>query len=170
MGYYVKWKGYSEADNSWVDEADAGYASFISFIFHFAPTNMLTTHYSNAQVLIDEFWRNQKKGGRKSLDPKSTKRPRKLEAREESDSVTEKKGIKKTQAKEDADKPEDPTSRRAAKKPRRAKADEEEQVESVEEIGSMERYTHDKNWESLVERVDTVERAPDNTLWVYFTL
>ena len=26
MGFLVKWKGYGEADNSWVNEDDAGYA------------------------------------------------------------------------------------------------------------------------------------------------
>ena len=27
IGYFVKWKGYGQEDNSWVNEDDAGYAS-----------------------------------------------------------------------------------------------------------------------------------------------
>jgi chromobox protein 5 len=48
IGYFVKWKGYTAEDNSWVDEADAG----------------------NADELIKAFWSKQKsskgKRGRKS--------------------------------------------------------------------------------------------------------
>ncbi|TFK63259.1 hypothetical protein BDN72DRAFT_847786 [Pluteus cervinus] len=141
MGYLVKWKGYDEGDNSWVNEDDAG----------------------NAQVLIDDFWKN-KTTKRKSMDAaKTPKRGRKSVATDDGVEVVEKKRGRKSQAK-DQDNGEESMSHRAGKK---AKNSEEN---GDEEIGSMAHHMDTANWESLVKRIDTVERGSDASLWVYFTL
>lgn len=44
-------------------------------------------------------------------------------------------------------------------------------VEDVTELyQNMNKYMAEKNWETLVQKVDTVERTEDNSLIVYFTL
>lgn len=42
--------------------------------------------------------------------------------------------------------------------------------EEPEEVGNMQEYMNVASWEELVATVDTVEREPDKSLTVYFTL
>jgi hypothetical protein len=39
-----------------------------------------------------------------------------------------------------------------------------------DEFGNMEQYMHLESWEKLIKTVDTVEKGPENELYVYFTL
>jgi hypothetical protein len=34
----------------------------------------------------------------------------------------------------------------------------------------MEKYMQEESWEKLIKNVDTVERGPDDKLYVFFTL
>ncbi|RDB15795.1 Chromatin-associated protein swi6 [Hypsizygus marmoreus] len=155
MGYLVKWKGYGESENSWVDEKDAG----------------------NADALIEEYWRKNPKKARKSLDAKTPKRPRKSVAAEDvTESAAKKRGRKSQVAAESAVEDDaDATSNRAAKKARKSAAPKQqpEEVTNVvdEDItfGDMSQYMNVADWEGLVKSVDTIERGADDLL-VYFTL
>ncbi|KAF8159839.1 hypothetical protein B0H34DRAFT_782439 [Crassisporium funariophilum] len=163
MGYYVRWKGYGEADNSWVDELDAG----------------------NATALVEEFWRknpNRKRVPRKSTEKKSPKKPRKSVALDDSSDVgstTKKRGRKSVSQKVDSEDEMDvdDTEKRAPKKAKKssthaskaAKKNTESPDMEEKVIQTMERYMGVGNWENLVKSVDTVERVNDK-LMVYFTL
>ncbi|KIK97343.1 hypothetical protein PAXRUDRAFT_825023 [Paxillus rubicundulus Ve08.2h10] len=168
MGYFVKWKGYEEEHNSWVDEQDAG----------------------NAQDLIDAFWAIRKKSkpaprksepirtkpkavaekpSRKSLanmsspdaevPAKKRGRPRKDER--ESDAVDVLEG--------------DEEEQRAKKKPRRSngagrQSKKHESDDEVDDLGNMRGHMKVTSWENLVHTIDTVERQKDGELYVFFTL
>ncbi|KAI0924886.1 hypothetical protein AcV7_009595 [Taiwanofungus camphoratus] len=170
IGYLVKWKGYGDDQNSWVDEQDAG----------------------NAAVLIEEYWRKnkkEKKGGRKSIGPgpkpSVTKGRKSSTARGESSEVEEPRPKKRgrlpkvkspSEEQEDEDNNEDEA--REKKKPRKsvtqkAKAspepmDEDEGEE--ESFKSMKPWMSSATWEHVVDTIDTVERTLDGRLIVYFTL
>ncbi|KAG6820406.1 hypothetical protein H0H93_000913 [Arthromyces matolae] len=153
IGYFVKWKGYDDSENSWVDENDAG----------------------NATSLIEDFWRrNPKKAsktGRKSLDAKATQKPGKpapSEEIEESASVATKKRGRKSQADIDEN-----SRDRTTKKSKKNGAKPETlspTPDQVPDIGNMNQYMSIVSWEDLVDSVETVERTPDDKLMVYFTL
>ncbi|KAG6845020.1 hypothetical protein H0H87_001541 [Tephrocybe sp. NHM501043] len=152
MGYLVKWKGYDESENSWVDE--------------------------NAHALIEEYWRKHpRKGGRKSMDSKTPKKPRKSAAPEEpSESVstaTKKRG-RKSQADMDAAAASENRAKKKAKKngaPAKSISDDESHPFEEEVIvGNMSKYMHKDSWEDVVDKIDTIERSPDGDLRVYFTL
>ncbi|KAF8903518.1 hypothetical protein CPB84DRAFT_1902908 [Gymnopilus junonius] len=169
MGYFVKWKGYGPEDNSWVDEQDA----------------------ENAQELVNEFWKKnpQKKkaitAARKSVDKKSPKKPRKStvadDTSEAGEASTKKRGRKslshKVESDDEMDVDEEEKPAKKAKKEstqpsktnaRKLKTDspEEEEVH----LGTMKRYMNLPSWEGLVKTIDTVERADDDALKIFFTL
>ncbi|KAI0687142.1 hypothetical protein C8T65DRAFT_712237 [Cerioporus squamosus] len=173
-GYLVKWKGYGEEHNSWVDELDA----------------------QGAKELIEEFWKNNSKkaAARKSdAKPKPTPKPRKSTARattqeseleevapppakkrgrpskasarspseeqEQEEEAPKKKPRKGTNA------PKSASAKRAAARLEDSDQDEDERIYT-----DMSKWKDATSWEHLVECIDTVERTEDNELIVYFTL
>ncbi|EIW78977.1 hypothetical protein CONPUDRAFT_126722 [Coniophora puteana RWD-64-598 SS2] len=188
MAYLVKWVGYSEEHNSWVDEPDAG----------------------NAEDLIQQFWRESKSqkaaapAGRKSVGdkpaPKKNGRVSSLAREESSDNDSaapaKKRGrpskggavaaATKTKARDEDE------DERAVKKARKSTTtsvatkrdklskkadamdvdgdDDEDDGEPDKPIGSMKEHMSTQSWESLVKVVDTVERDDDGTIYVYFTV
>ncbi|CDO69648.1 hypothetical protein BN946_scf184851.g36 [Trametes cinnabarina] len=168
VGYLVKWKGYGDEHNSWVDEKDA----------------------AGAQELIDEFWRkSNKKGGRKS-EPKAkaTPKPRKSSVKDVDSDVEEtappkKRGrpSKSTPARDNSEeqdeesvpkqkKPRKSAGGSAAKTTSRRKSNASAMDEDDETFADMRRFKDAASWENLVESIDTVERTEDGNLYVYFTL
>jgi len=168
MGYLVKWRGYGDQHNSWVDERDAG----------------------NAKELIDHFWAEKKKskpGPRKSEPVKSKpklveKLSRKsladIESSVEPENFAKKRGRPKKEElpsgkKEIRDEDEDEDEPRAKKRPRKSNglARQDNMRESDdEEIGNMKKHMKVPSWEELIETIDTVEREDDGELYVFFTL
>jgi len=171
MGYLVKWKGYSEEHNSWVDEKDAG----------------------NAQVLIDEYWqrnKKDKKAGRKSMGPaprvSSAKAPRGSTARDDSSEVEEMpakkrgrppkaksaRGSSEQQKVEDEEEEDRPKVKKARKSTGKKAASEPMDVDESgpESYRDMKTWMSSATWEHIVDTIDTVERTSDDRLLVYFTL
>lgn len=168
MGYLVKWKGYSEENNSWVDEKDA----------------------ENAQVLIDDYWRNhkQKKFARKSAgtaSKASTAKPRKSSTlREESSEVEDtrpKKRGRPSKAKpvekeedqdEDVEKQVPKRARKSTgnKSAKAASPMDLDEDEDVPVFRDMKTWKNSATWEHIVDSIDTVERDAEGQLLVYFTL
>ncbi|CAL1715214.1 unnamed protein product [Somion occarium] len=163
MSYLVKWKGYPDSENSYVDENDA----------------------KGAQDLIDAYWKRNKKG------PKPKGRKSAVSPREESEEVeTSQPPPKKRGRPPKARTPETPSEEEAeeerpkAKKPKAAPRKsteaakrrksqptaEEEENGLDEELGNMKKWLDAASWEHLVDTIDTVERTKDNELYVYFTL
>ncbi|KAI0369128.1 hypothetical protein BV20DRAFT_968304 [Pilatotrama ljubarskyi] len=165
VGYLVKWKGYGDEHNSWVDENDA----------------------TGAKDLISEFWKKHKKGPRKSEPkPKPGPKPRKSSVKDADSDIEEvappkKRGRPKaTSTRETSDEEEDDQSRKQ-KKPRKSagsanKATKRKSTaaDAVEEDGEMytdmRKWADAASWEHLVKSIDTVERTDDGDLYVYFTL
>lgn len=186
MGYFVKWKGYSHNDNSWVDELDAG------CVLSSRESSSMLIYYPcrNAIDLVNEYWKQnpgKKKGAvpRKSTEKRSSpKKSRKSAAPEDTSDAetvsTKKRGRKSAAAKKvDSDVEMDVdevVETRAPKKARKSQASKPKPIEKTPEeegkiIGNMHDYMHMKNWEGLVRSVDTVEReSEDGQLVVYFTL
>ncbi|KAH9933374.1 uncharacterized protein B0H18DRAFT_983368 [Fomitopsis serialis] len=154
MGYLVKWKGYGDEHNSWVDEKDSG----------------------NAHELIDDYWAKNKKdkrGNRKSTGapagrPSTTKARKSSVVRDESSEAEELR----------------PKKRGRPPKAKREESvdDEVEEVEAstaaarsapevdAEGFQSMKQWKTTATWEHIVEKIDTVERADDGRLMIYFSL
>ncbi|TFK39456.1 hypothetical protein BDQ12DRAFT_57080 [Crucibulum laeve] len=165
IGYFVKWKGYPDDENSWVNEVDA----------------------ENAGDLVSEYWRNNPHKKKDRGKHTSAKRGRKsVTAAENSDgdsaSVAKKRGRKSTKRlTDDEDKDDDIPPHKKAKNAS-ASANDKKQLKKkkehtpvpsepdVEMIGDMSKYMDNENWEELVTSIDTIERNEDNTLTVYFTL
>ncbi|KAJ7036502.1 hypothetical protein C8F04DRAFT_953658 [Mycena alexandri] len=160
-GYLVKWKGYDETHNSWVDEDDA----------------------AGAGELIEEFEAKLKKKKQQQSTKKTSqspaKRSRKSMADAESEdgdasaSVAKKRG-RKSVSEKPADKDDD--DERPAKKPRKSTGGKTGSVAPIaepipddDEIGNMQQHMQAPTWDQLIKHIDTVERA-DKTLYVYFTL
>jgi hypothetical protein len=176
IGYLVKWKGYESEHNSWVAEEDAG----------------------NAQELINQFWRDNKKKksgkkepvsskarqSRQSTGGASTSTPRRkngaVRSEDESASapVPKKRGRgQRSNANEDdaseiVAESEDETS--TAKKRKRGNASSARESsppkEDDLEVGNMKPYMHLKSWDDLVARVETVEQKEGGELMIYFQL
>ncbi|KAF8880196.1 hypothetical protein BD779DRAFT_1627750 [Infundibulicybe gibba] len=157
IGYFVKWKGYPDSENSWVDELDAG----------------------NADNLITEYWKThpgkKKAPPRKSMDSKTPKRSRKSLAAEETsdaESAATKKRGRKSQARAESDQDNNGSiDDRIIKKQRKARKSDVTREDSMESaLGNMEKYMTIPSWEDIVQNVDTVEQLPDGKLMMYFTL
>ncbi|KAI0766673.1 hypothetical protein BD413DRAFT_149764 [Trametes elegans] len=171
IGYLVKWKGYGEEHNSWVDEDDAG----------------------GAQELINEFWRKQaKKSGRKSDVRPAPKPARKSPAKAESDADSAAPAKKRGRPRKsspvrpasDDEEGGDDAGTRKQKKPRKstgsaakpkrggkaAAADPDAMDEDVSTYADMRKWKDVPSWEHLVQSIDTVERTESGDLLVYFTL
>ncbi|KAF5316084.1 hypothetical protein D9619_006581 [Psilocybe cf. subviscida] len=163
MGYFVKWKGYDETENSWVDEQDA----------------------ANADDLVKEYWDKhplkKKVAPRKSIEkkspPKKASSSRKSQTVEEvsdSESATAKKRPRKSTTTKGADDMDvdSVSAPRPAKKSRsvaaRAAAADASDGEE-KKIGTMKDYMHIVDWATIVKTIDTVEREGD-LLMIYFTL
>ncbi|KAF8629087.1 hypothetical protein AX15_003579 [Amanita polypyramis BW_CC] len=156
IGYFVRWKGYGEEENSWVDEADAG----------------------NADELIKEFWNKKKsrktegkgKRGRKSTGPVDE------ESGTDSMSVSTRKRGRKSQAVVGSEEL-DEEGVRMQKKARTGTplSVAENNVTTQDEggdiiIGDMSKYDSWPSWEDLVAEIDTVEKDVSGNVMVYFTL
>jgi len=160
IGYFVKWKGYGESENSWVDEQDAG----------------------NADDLIAEFWKKNPHKKRVAAKPKpktSPQKPRKSAARDDSSdigSTSVKKRGRKSLSKVDSDDGMDVDEvvearpqKKVKKNVANAKAKRSESPDEERIVQNMDRYMDKLNWEDLVKQVDTVERVGDS-LMVFFSL
>ncbi|KAF7309452.1 hypothetical protein MIND_00316000 [Mycena indigotica] len=143
MAFFVSWKGYGRDEDSWVNEEDA-----------------------NAEELIETYWKDQKN---KKTSLSAKRAARKVSAASDNSDV-ESVSVKKRGRKSNAAKEEEQDH--PSKKPRRStkKNEEPEQLPSEEELGNMDEYRDTPSWDHLIQRVDTVERADDNILYVYFTL
>ncbi|KAJ2991661.1 hypothetical protein NUW54_g8135 [Trametes sanguinea] len=147
VGYLVKWKGYGDEHNSWVDERDA----------------------EGAQDLIAEFWKHHKKGARKSdVKPKATPKPRKSSAKADSD-VESTAPAKKRRGGMRPPKQKKPR-KSAAKTNNRRKSHADVSDEDGETYADLRKIKDVASWEHLVESIDTVERTEHGDLFVYFTL
>ncbi|KAK0203087.1 hypothetical protein DFS33DRAFT_1344890 [Desarmillaria ectypa] len=154
MGYLVKWRGYADEHNSWVDETDA----------------------ANAQDLIDAFWkRNEKKSASKTPGRK----PRKSTEALEEESAAKKRGRKShsertVTAEDDDDVRVTKKSRKSGGGKKQSQLPPDTQDIIMEEgspIGDMSQYETLDSWEHLVDTVTTVEQdQTDKLLWVYFSL
>jgi chromobox protein 1 len=135
--------------------------------------------------LIEEYWRNKKKTGRKSLDPKPktpSKGGRKSMIKDdsseaESASVANKKRGRKSKAPKDSDvemEEEVPAKKKSRKSNGNAKANSPqffgEPIDDSVPYGNMGKWMTTKSWEHIVKIVDTVERTDSGGLDVYFTL
>ncbi|KAI9067986.1 hypothetical protein FKP32DRAFT_1672693 [Trametes sanguinea] len=163
VGYLVKWKGYGEEHNSWVDEKDA----------------------EGAMDLIAEFWKHHKKGSRKSdVKPKATPKPRKSSVKADSDvdstAPAKKRGrqSKSTPARAASDEEDEEDAPPKQKKPRKSAAKTNNRRKSHADVSDEDGETYADlrkikdvaSWEHLVESIDTVERTEKGDLFVYFTL
>ncbi|KAJ7780222.1 hypothetical protein DFH07DRAFT_794237 [Mycena maculata] len=166
LGYYVKWKGYSDEHNSWVMEEDA----------------------ANAPEAIKVYWdereREKKKSPKKAAEIGSKRSRKSVGDDNASDaggsaSAAKKRGGgggRKSVSAKATDKDDD---ERPAKKPRKntekktpaARTTSPEAVAEAEEenIGNMAEHMHAPTWDQMIKQIDTVERV-ENTLYVYFTL
>ncbi|KAI0331644.1 hypothetical protein GY45DRAFT_1369801 [Cubamyces sp. BRFM 1775] len=168
IGYLVKWKGYSDEHNSWVDEQDA----------------------EGAKDLIADFWRKHKKSNRKSdAKPKASAKAAKSSVKDaESEPEVEeappakKRGrpSKAGTARDASDEEEEDKSRKqkkprkstgsAAKSTGRRKSNADAMDEDEDTYADMRKLKDLASWEHLVDRIDTVERTESGDLFVYFTL
>ena len=148
--------------------------------------------HSNAQALIDDFW-DKKKKNKKSKPRVSKPRSRKSDTKdaspvaEESASKNKRKKSTGNERKSKSTQPEDadmdeedeedeedkPRTKKAKKTPRAKEKNEDqmdvdERMEEVEYL-PMKKHRNQKSWESLVKRVDTIEKI-DGSLKVFFTL
>jgi len=170
IGYLVKWKGYADEENSWVDERDA----------------------VGAKELITEYWlhHGKKKGeksGRKSdVRPKASPRrpvaPSVEPFSEPTSTATKKRGRlrQKTKAESaDEDAEEDTRSRKRGRKsnginrkssPSPASSDEAHPSPELLEPSTIKKWGNLPSWERHIQTIDTVERTDDGDLFIYFKL
>ncbi|KAF9244140.1 hypothetical protein BU15DRAFT_42196 [Melanogaster broomeanus] len=141
MGYFVKWKGYSEEHNSWVDEMDAG----------------------NAQDLIDQFWASKKK------ESSSSKAPRKSEPTKKHQKSAIMPKADNAEAPEE-DEEDQRAKKKARKSNGTGRPSKQQESDDDDILGNMRKHMNVASWENLVQSIDTVERTNDGELIVYFTL
>ena len=144
---------------------------------------------SNAQELIDQYWRERggklaKKSGPRKSDAKvktsAAQKRRSLIVDEDSDEppVAKKRG-KQSQPVSDDEVVEEPNQKSdsankasrqksAAGAPKKSRATAED--EPKEDYVSMKQWKDAPSWAHLVHHIETVERTEDGQLWVYFVL
>ncbi|KAI3998119.1 hypothetical protein K525DRAFT_281522 [Schizophyllum commune Loenen D] len=159
-GYFVKWKGYGEADNSWVAEEDA----------------------ANAKDLITEYWdREKEKKAAKSgsASTASIKRGRKSEPRTASEVSKKRARSTKAVSAEPIEVDEEPPAQKKKRQSKGAKMevdgteDDEDGDADLPVVAAMDKkYRNLDSWEDLIASIETVEQHPDNPdgLMVYVTL
>jgi hypothetical protein len=197
MAYFVKWKGYDEAENSWIDEDDAGCVSITLYLYL---TTALTSFpllllldntrfslcgfKSGAREMIDEYMERQKKkkssaakarpsaisGSRKSLAGRG-------DSEETSLSVSKRgKGASARATKLDSDDESKPAklkstgdtgSKHAAKKRKVEELTDDPSV-AREVYGDLFDKMKEASWENYVSSIDTVEHSTNGELMVYF--
>ncbi len=141
-----------------------------------------------AKVLITEFWKRSKKGGRKSepVKAKPAAKARKSPAKDADSDIEDppakKRGrpSKAASAPSDDDEEDPPVKQKkprkstgtAAKGPRRKSAADamDEDVEVPTKYTDMHKLKEAGTWEHLIQSIDTVERTESGELYVYFTL
>jgi len=174
IGYLVKWRGYTDEENSWVDERDA----------------------TGAKELITEYWARQnkkkgEKGGRKSdARPKSaTRRPAvtSVESTPEPVQATKKRGRDRQKARsgsgdEDAEEEEEEDTRskkrgrksngvnRKASPSPASSSDRGSPMVELLEPSAIKKWRNLPSWERHIETIDTVEKAEEGVLLIYFKL
>ncbi|KAI0323571.1 hypothetical protein GY45DRAFT_1376228 [Cubamyces sp. BRFM 1775] len=171
VSYLVKWKGYGEEHNSWVDEKDA----------------------EGARDLIAEFWKHHKKGFRKSdMKPKATPEPRKSSVKADSDikstTPAKKQGrqSKSTPVCAASDEKDEEDAARKQKKPQKKpqksaggssartnnchKSNASAAYEDGEPYADLCKLKDISSWEHLLERINTIEHTENRDLFVYFSL
>lgn len=151
---------------------------------------LLIVYYRNARELVDEFWRKnpQKKkvavAGRKSVDKKSPKKPRKSTATDDTSDAgeisTKKRGRKSSSHKvgsgDEMDVDEEKPAKKAKKdsaqpsKTNAKKVNTTSPEEDEVHLGTMKKYMSMASWEGLIKTIDTVERSDDDELKIFFTL
>jgi len=149
IGYFVKWKGYPNSENSWVRESDA----------------------PNADELISQFL--DKRAKEKVAErKKALQKPRKsLERSHEQ----KKRGRVSTKSKVDSseEEPEQSPVQPTAKKQRKVptsvknKGDHEKEESDMGQFAPMDKYMHLNSWDDLVAKVETIEKDNEGILYLY---
>lgn len=172
--YLVKWKGYGESENSWVRESDAPYVSLALVWFG---THSLDP-YRHADELISKYLDEKRAREKAAAAKKVAAKPRK--STEPTKQDHRKRGRISTKSKPDSeeDELEESPVRPTAKKQKKEKAhaSNRKKVEPTpeEDVGmgeftSMDKYMHLDSWDSLIDKIDTIERDEDS-LFIYGTL
>ncbi|KAF9650120.1 hypothetical protein BDM02DRAFT_1512793 [Thelephora ganbajun] len=152
--YFVKWKGYPENENSWVRESDA----------------------PNADELISKFLDEKRAREKAASGKKATTKPRKSAEPPKQDPKKRGRVSTKSKAQSDEEEPERSPVHPIAKKQRKAPAPAKKKGKDLEEdldegeFASMDKYMHLDSWDTLVDKIDTIERDEDGHLILYGTL
>ncbi|KAG8902471.1 hypothetical protein FRB99_004443 [Tulasnella sp. 403] len=178
-GFFVKWKGYPDSENSWVNEHD------------FFATDLLEQFWMSHPEIKGNPMRSKinamrtKSSVSQSNSRISTGRGRKSNVEAEaSDNEPPKSSKRKAQsaAEEEEDEVEEVIETEPPKKKSRAsqakKKDTTPQHENgffsgseaqPHDLNAMQKHMNKKSWENIIETIETVERVDDGALMVYFT-
>ncbi|KAI9451931.1 hypothetical protein BJY52DRAFT_1190659 [Lactarius psammicola] len=158
IGYLVKWKGYPDEENSWVDERDAGGAKELIADYWLRhgkkkgiPSSSLLHLLS--KLLLSPSRRPPKKRGR--FRPKARAESGDEDAEE--DNRSRKRGRKSNGI-----------SRKASPSP--ASSDKEHPSPELLEPSTIKKWGNLPSWERHIQTIDTVERMDDGDLFIYFKL
>jgi hypothetical protein len=121
--------------------------------------------YAKKSASSASLRKNKSEDG-KSVSQMSTKR-RKSEIKEDSDVEMSEPEVPKKKAKTKAASASNGVTNKRAKITTKVEDDDDEDDESV---GNMAKHMHLKQWDHMVQSIDTVERRDDGALMVYFTL
>ncbi|KAK7687784.1 hypothetical protein QCA50_009003 [Cerrena zonata] len=165
IGYLVKWKGFPDSENSYVDERDAvGAQDLIAAYWKTLKKDPKKGRKSNAsarepsaQPVEGSPPPQQKKRGR----PRKSKTPDIEISDDEEEEVAPKKKAKPAPRKSAG-------SASKGRKPAKLVSEDEDAVD--DDLGTMDKWMDAPSWEHIVEAIDTVERTRQNELYVYFTL